>query len=327
MAHTANPLPGGPGPFGFWRKAAAVGVVVCLIVSLAVAARLIAVSGARQYRSLRGIINDGGTCSLSARTSLGLKFRDLGIFDRSFSWRLGIPAAAFFVPARSVQLYKSCTNADLERVGRLPWLTKLFILRSQVTDRGMSVVARLRRLKSLAILEVNITGAGLRGLSNLRGLQKLYLNKTGADDDIFGIIAPLDDLRLLSLAGDERVTGKRAEGISKLARLQYLALDGTHFSDAGLRWVGMLHDLRYLTLEDDNNITNSGLRMLTGLVKLRTLNLSGTQITNRAFRWIADMPSLRVLSLDRTHCTLHGIANLRRARPLLQVRHASLRLR
>jgi|GEM_PF-5812825 len=307
------------GRMSAWRIAA---VLLPLAVATGAVVWAVAAYGRAQYAVLRGIIARRADAELlGARSPLGLKFRYLYVSRETWSWDSGIPLATLLIPARSVSLWKNCTDEDLRGLGRLSGLRRLFVMRSQVTNRGMHVLGQLRQLRTLAILGVGITDAGLQGLPRLGRLRKLLLQEVGVDDRVFALIAPLRNLRTLSLAGDARVTGKRMPTAPMLPRLDRLYLDGTRFGDAGLRWVGALPNLRYLNLASDSAVTGNGLRFLAGLPGLRELDLSGTQITDQDLRWIAAMRALRIVSLEKTRSSETAIAQLRRTDPKLQVRY------
>jgi hypothetical protein len=307
------------------RRSSAWGVAAALLPLVAAsgfAALAIGVCGGVQYRALRQIIAKGGGANLfSVRTPLGLKFRYLDVSRGTWSWSSGVPVATLLIPARSVNLWKHCTDEDLRGLGNLSGLRSLFVMRSKVTDRGMHVLSKLRQLRSLTIIGAGITDAGLRGLPRLRRLKKLLLEKVGVDDRVFALIAPLDNLQTLSLAGDIGVMAERMHRAAMLPRLERLYLDGTRFGDAGLRWVGALPDLKYLNLASDSAVTGNGLRSLAGLSRLRELDLSGTRITDRDLHWIAAMRALRIVSLEKTRCSEVGIAHLRRIDSALRVRY------
>lgn len=302
------------------RPAAGIPGAVALLISAAcVAISLIAIFGGAQYRLMRTVTRDGGNFTLSAKTPLGPVFRYLDVYGSEWSWRSGIPLAALLLPAQSVELRKRCTDRDLGCVMKMPWLTQLSIRGAHVTNQGMRPLGGLKRLRTMRVYGVQITGSGLRGLGRLRSLRKLILEKTSVGDRVFRLVASLDKLQSLTLAGDKRISGAKLENIPGPPQLEYLALSVTHFGDAGLHWVGKLGNLRYLYLVGDGQVTDRGLKPLAGLVKLRYLDIHGTNITDGAIPWIEAIRSLRSVDLGKTRLTSQGIAALRRARPMMRI--------
>lgn len=69
-------------------------------------------------------------------------------------------------------------------VGKLPFLTRLFLNNSNATDRSLMCINNLSKLQYLNVSSTAVTAKGIGSLSGLKNLRQLYLyqNGIGADD-------------------------------------------------------------------------------------------------------------------------------------------------
>ncbi|HEY4154699.1 MAG TPA: c-type cytochrome domain-containing protein, partial [Puia sp.] len=70
------------------------------------------------------------------------------------------------------------SDKGLQRIGRLPQLTKLYLNGTQVTDSGLSFLKPLKRLQYLNLVHTGISQKGLEKLAGLKGLKNIYCYQT-----------------------------------------------------------------------------------------------------------------------------------------------------
>ena len=170
------------------------------------------------------------------------------------------------------------TDSDLEHLGGLTGLRKLYLNGTRIGDAGLS---HLKGLTGLQILEMRETGVGDAGMEHLVGmsrLEELFLYETKVGDAGMESLARLPALRELSLAR----TSVGDAGLAHLARatqLRELKLGRTRVTDAGLMHLRGLKNLEFLDLQN-TGITDAGLEHLAGMIELRLLFLDGTGVTD-----------------------------------------------
>ncbi len=101
-------------------------------------------------------------------------------------------------------------------------------------------------------------------------------------------------------------------------QLVWLKLGSTQVSDATLTQVAKLKNLQKLHLEQ-TKITDAGLSQLRDLTHLEYLNLYGTSVSDAGLSEVASFKQLKTVYLWQTKVSEAGIANLKKARPDLEV--------
>lgn len=91
-------------------------------------------------------------------------------------------------------------------------ISRLGLLKTDITDRGLERIAAFRDLTSLNIQTTQITDEGLAHLRALENLQELYFGNTAVSDRGLADLTPLVGLKQLSLIK----TSVTAEGVAKL---------------------------------------------------------------------------------------------------------------
>jgi internalin A len=125
------------------------------------------------------------------------------------------------------------TDQDMERVGRLIALRKLYLSCSNITDAGLVHLRQLRRLEYLFLAETNVTGRGLRDLGCMDTLTYLRLDGTRISDEGAANISRFESLTTLAIASPD-LTDDGMEHISQLPHLETIELYCERVTDRGL---------------------------------------------------------------------------------------------
>jgi Leucine-rich repeat (LRR) protein len=146
------------------------------------------------------------------------------------------------------------TDADMETLGQLVQLRRLWLDDTDVTDVGVEQIKNLHQLEDLSLRETKVTDSGLERLKRLNALRDLDLTSTRVTD-----------------AGLEHVRG--------FTKLEMLWLRQTNVTDVGLACLKGLDQLQGLYL-DGTRVSDAGLGNLTGLKHLDRVTLKGTRVTD-----------------------------------------------
>jgi hypothetical protein len=126
---------------------------------------------------------------------------------------------------------RSVTDDCLER---LPdGLQSLHLTESGVTDGGLSCLSRLRQLKRLDVAHTGITGIGLRDLAPLDELRCVTLDQSALDDDGAAALPALKQLSGLDIQ-HTAVTDAAVDHLSQCGSLRRLYLFGSRISLQGV---------------------------------------------------------------------------------------------
>jgi hypothetical protein len=153
-------------------------------------------------------VTDTVLISLSKRPQVGA----IQALDGLKCTEKGFTALANLPYLRRLVLNQSrVSNKGLAAIGGCKQLRVLVIPESVVTDDGLAALKRLTRLETLNLSDnPKITDKGLAHVLPLERLEVLYLNKTGiTDKGLFGL-KPLEGLRSLSVIGT-KVSASAAE--------------------------------------------------------------------------------------------------------------------
>ena len=155
-----------------------------------------------------------------------------------------------------------------------------------------------------------------------------------ASNSTIASLAPLTDLRILSLSPDQpqRVTDRGLAPLAAMPELEYLGLTGTSVTDAGLEIIRSLPNLRRLELPAATtdaglaivaeakqleqlrvwpaNVSGNGLEALAQLRCLRSLDLTGTALDDESVGALAALECLDLLDLRDTQVTAAALPKL-----------------
>jgi len=177
------------------------------------------------------------------------------------------------------------TDSTLQLLNHLPSLDSVDIGFAQVTDSGISQLA-LPSLKELSIGGNKLTDAGLQALRQMPALTSL---------DVSG--AQRTDSGLWSVS----LTESGMDAISTLKELHHLRLNGVAVSARGLEKLKSLRKLERLDLQSCARINDDALPVLEAFQALRVLDVTASAMTEKS------------------------VADLRRAKPGMQVLASTVR--
>ena len=158
------------------------------------------------------------------------------------------------------------------------------------------------------VLTMNVPAADPKAVDELRkkGLLVLPISKTQHQLEVSAVNAR-------SFGDAEAVLLPKLSG-----QIVWLKLGNTAVGNATLVQVAKLKNLQKLHLEQ-TNVSDAGLKLLNGLTNLEYLNLYGTNVTDAGLSALAGLKNLKIVYLWQTKATEQGIANLKKAKPQLEV--------
>jgi hypothetical protein len=220
---------------------------------------------------------------------------------------------------RAVCFYSRSKMNDvaLEWCRNLPYLRRVNVDFSEVTDAGLKHLAGNIRLASLEVAGTRVGDGGLEHLTHLRNLRRLDLSATKVSDAGLKHLRGIVGLQELSLAetdvGDQGIMQLRG-----MSELRSLTLDGTRISDATLKTIAELPQLEELRVQG-TAITDAGLAHLRKLSQLRLLDLRYSLVTDAGMRRLTTLPALEKLYLANTTITASAVQHYR-----MQVPHVKI---
>jgi internalin A len=245
------------------------------------------------------------------------------------------------------------TDSDMGALAALPSLTRLDLSMTRITDRGLlelktasnltdlnlyycelvsdqgiAVLKGWQHLKRLNLRGTKITDSTLQFLNRLTSLEVLDIGFAQVTDSGLAQLNALSNLKELSIGGN-KLTDAGLQALRQMPALANLDLSGAQRTDSGLWSVSLtesgldtistLKELRHLRL-NGVAISPRGLQKLKGLNKLERLDLQAcNRINDDALPPLESLPALKVLDVTAAAITEKGQAELRKAKPGLQV--------
>lgn len=245
------------------------------------------------------------------------------------------------------------TDADMPLLAKLPYLAKLDLSLTRITDRGMQQLKPAPGIVELNLYYAEqITDEGMSAIKGWKKLQRLNVRGTRITDSTLEHAASVPTLMALDV-GYAQVTDVGLDHLATLTNLKELAIGGNKITDAGLQslryltglthldltgmqrtdsglWsvsltdlgvgaIATLKEMRHLKL-DGLPVSARWLERLKGLTKLERLSLQGcTRVGDDAATVIAAWPMLKAVDLKGTSMTEQAVAGLRQAKPRAQV--------
>lgn len=222
------------------------------------------------------------------------------------------------------------TDADLEKLARLPNLESIQLGYTKITDLGLEKLTPLENVKVLDLRYAeNITDAGIAHLRHWTGLEHLDVRGTKVTSSLFEHLSKMRKLRFLDVA-HTRVSDERFEELIHLERLERFAFGGNKMSGVALPLLESLPSLRELDVSGEQrtdsglwsvSVTDFNIEAIARLRRLEALDLGETDISDRGVARLAELKDLRELDLSGTRVTGKGIAALAK---LPELRHLKL---
>jgi hypothetical protein len=185
---------------------------------------------------------------------------------------------------RVLRLFETVTDADLNRLARLPQLEALdlsdAVLRQDhggwlsPPSTGNEYSIDLPQIKRLYCQRNVLQGSDLAGLANL---EELHLSGAFMDLRSAETIRSLSRLRILDLSYST-LDDEQLAPLAQLPVLELLDISGTRVTDAGLDCLAKTSGLRTLLVRE-TAVTDQGLMTLAAAKRLSSLHLRGTQTT------------------------------------------------
>ncbi len=245
------------------------------------------------------------------------------------------------------------TDADLPQLAALPHLAQLDLSHTRITDHGLQKLKNAPGITELNLYYAEqITDEGLAAVKGWKRLRRLNLRGTKVTDTTLEHLAAVTTLEALDV-GYAQITDVGLDRLTPLQNLRELVISGNKLTDVGLQALRQLSGLTSLTLGGDQrtdsglwaiSLTDAGLDAILTLQNLRELRLDGMPVTHRWLEKLKRLPKLERLSLQRckrlddatalllgalptlraveltgTAVTEKGLADLRRAKPGVQI--------
>jgi Leucine-rich repeat (LRR) protein len=240
-----------------------------------------------------------------------LAYRKLQRLDLSHT-RISDEGLLRLKPASQIEdlnlLYaEQITDLGVSAIRNWRKLKKLNVRGTRIADETMQIAGELRQLEFLDVANTNITDNGLENLAPLTGLKHLSLGRSRLSESAMGILGVLSTLESLDLSGP-RTVARNQRGRA-----------GGPMPDSLVSAMSELKELRALKL-GYSEIDASGLRRLAVLERVEKLGLECCpRVDDRGLKELAAWQGLRYLDVQETRTTDTGIADLRAARPDIQV--------
>ncbi len=249
-------------------------------------------------------------------------------------------------------------DADMIELARLPYLERLDLSHTRISDEGMLNLKPAAKIKDLKLFYSEwITDLGLSAIKDWKHLTRLDVRGTRISDGTLEIVSHMTGLEALDIAHTE-VTDLGLDHLIPLINLKELSLGRGRLSNLGLVALRMLPTLTYLDLSGarptppDNPggrgagsgipeetlkaiaelkdlrvlylgfsaITTDGLRTLGALDKVEKLGLQGcSRVDDAALAELAKWKSLKYLDVQEAPVTEEGLAELRKAKPGIKI--------
>ena len=204
-------------------------------------------------------------------------------------------------------------DEDVATITRLPWIRRLSLHRTQVTDKAAEFVANLKQLEALSFEATGLTDEGMASLSELKDLKELSLNNLRLTDIGLKQLEGMTEMEELLLNGTMPTTLDHFRNMTKLTRFE-LRTHGAAIDPSSLSSFEHMTQLKKLSLPE-LSATRSDFDELRNLVALEGLELGSSQISKLEAEVWQRYPKLNYLSVGCTgdlaiegHETIQGIA-------------------
>jgi len=194
-------------------------------------------------------------------------------------------------------------DETMKHIAKLPFVEKLYLQTSFVTDDGLLHLSTLPNLQVLSVPS-STTDIGLLNCTEMLKLRVLWLGGCRRiSDDGIGHISNSKWLEDLSLRGLFQLTDTACMHLRKLPYLQMLDLSHCRgLTDNSLEFLRELNLLNTLNLSGCFNISDVGMKHLSKLTNLQNLSLIGlTKISYVGVKHLVDLAALAEINLSGCH--------------------------
>jgi len=199
-------------------------------------------------------------------------------------WLRALPGGEDLFKVVSVNLeHHRLEDEDLACLEHLPYLERLYLAATAVSNKGLAHVATCKRLKRLSLWKTRITDLGM---DHLRGLE---------------------DLELLDIQ-DTKVTEAALAHLRYLPRLKKL-IQTIELSDEGIELLARFPH-RPVTSVHARGITEQGLWALTGLRRLETLVIADAEMSPESAVYFTHFRNLRHLAVHEVVWSKEAVAHV-----------------
>ncbi len=217
------------------------------------------------------------------------------------------PEALALLQAKGAQLRKNAAGA----------VTAITFPKSEeLTDAEYDCLASLQSLTALTFYgKCLMTDVQAAKIARCSGLTELAANATRLTDAGFAALAPLKELRKLTLwhlgwetPKEDRLTGKGFGALAELPRLEQLNFAGSTVTDEGLAALRAVKQLREVVLYHTWT-SDAGMKHLSGLTGLRKVDVGpqfSMRIGDAGVADLATLPALEELKVQETILTYAG---------------------
>lgn len=216
------------------------------------------------------------------------------------------------------------TDRDILRATKVPSivaeLKSLDVSRSAVTDEGIRMLGQFTALTRLDMTSLQIDGSGLEGLAPLSNLRELTLSAvqmgSSAGWEHLGKLPQVESLTLTSA----NITDANVSTLLSMTGLKELNISNTTLTDAALAQLAKLEHLEILRMENTRQIHGVGLKAFVQPKTthgLRCLYASSTPFTREGMSNVKKIGSLDVFENNSVQLTdqllfeLKGATNLK----------------
>jgi Leucine-rich repeat (LRR) protein len=212
------------------------------------------------------------------------------------------------------------TDADLEKLARLPQLETINLAYTKITDLGLEHLAPLKNVKVLDLYYAEaVSDLGIAHLKHWKNLEHLNVRGTKVTSTLFEHVAKMTRLKFLDV-GHSRVNDDLFEVLDSLPHLEHCSFGGNKMSGAALPLLKSFPALKELSVSGQQrtdsglwsvSVTDFNIGHIAQLPRLRQLKLwKAKGIDDAAVPLFLQMKQLEALELPETNLTYPGLTQL-----------------
>lgn len=217
---------------------------------------------------------------------------------------------------RGLQLIKTgVTDAGLTTLDQLPTLTYLSLAAEQMTPRGLQTIARQPRLDNLTLLTCTVEQLQLLAPLKLKSLGFMNLAAESGPDVLERVAQQFPDLTTLGI-GTFVPDAKTAETFLKLPRLKSLSGQSAILTPEVVTVLARHSSLQSMDLYGTSLTPWAS---LAPLQRIQLLLIGVNRLSDTHIERLAELPQLQTLSIDRTQLSPEALAAFAKLRHVATV--------